>query len=368
MIKVASAQIDPTKSWEQQLFQHDRQLIGCAFSPCGKFIFAGANDKQVYRWDLESEKKTALTGHSSWIHALDFHPDQKRLITADYVGQVHCWDYTAESPKPLWSIKDAHTRYIRSISISSDGRWLATAGDDRMVRVWNTTDGKLVHELSGHEHRVYSVAFHPDSKNLVSGDRQGGLKHWDAVAGKEVRDLQVAKVLWTEASLSSGAAGAGVLSLAFDESGTSLAVSGVIDVTDGDRNDGTAAVLLVNWKDGKLVRTLQAKAGGFTERAAFHPKGYVIAACCCQESRSTMRFWKTDNDEPVHTIKAGLLGCRDLALHPDGQRFAVVQWEKVGSAGNDASTEKLEQYDLHRGTIRIYQMTEKPADTAKAAS
>ena len=66
---------------------------------------------------------------------------------------------------------------------------------------------------------VYSVAFHPDGKNLVSGDRQGGLKHWDAVAGKEVRDLQVARVLWTEASLSSGAAGAGVLSLAFDESG-----------------------------------------------------------------------------------------------------------------------------------------------------
>ena len=50
----------------------------------------------------------------------------------------------------------------------------------------------------------------------------------------------------------------------------------MIDVTDGDRNDGTAAVLLVNWGDGKLVRTLQAKAGGFTERAAFHPKGYVI--------------------------------------------------------------------------------------------
>ena len=62
MIKVAAAQIDPTKSWEQQLFQHDRQLIGCAFSPCGKFVFAGGNDKQVYRWDLESEEKTAMAG------------------------------------------------------------------------------------------------------------------------------------------------------------------------------------------------------------------------------------------------------------------------------------------------------------------
>lgn len=365
MSTLANVTVDPKKSWQCQALKHDRQLIGCAFSPCGKFLFAGGTDKNIHRWELATEKKTTFAGHASWIRALEFHPDGKHLISADYVGQVHCWEYASDGAKPKWSIADAHTRYIRSISIGRDGKFLATAGDDRLVRVWNAADGKPLHKLAGHKHRIYSVAFHPDGKSIVSGDRQGGLIHWDATSGKQVRQLDAAGVLWNPASLSSGAAGAGVLSLAFDADGKTLACSGVTAMTDGDRKGGNASVVLVRWSDGKQERILTAKGGGFAERAVFHPAGYVIAACCSQDAGTT-RFWQRDKVEPIHSIAAPWQGCRDLSLHPDGQRFALVQWEKNGKAGNNPSTKKLEEYKWHFGTLKIFQMTEKPA-AAKAS-
>lgn len=355
--------LDPKKIWECQVLKHDRQLLGCALSPCGKFAVAGGVDNLVHRWDLATEKKTSFAGHSSWIRALTFHPDKKHLVTADYVGQVIGWDYTHPNPKPKWSIKDAHTRYIRSICISRNGKFLVTAGDDRMVRVWNPANGKPIHELAGHEQRVYSTAFHPDGKSFVTGDRHGGVIHWDAASGKKIREID-AGALWTFASLTSGAGGAGVLSMAFDKTGNTLACSGVTQMKDGDRKGGHASVLLFDWKSGKQKRVLAAKGGGFAERAHFHPAGYVIAACLSQDSGS-IHFWKPESETPLHFIKAPWKGCRDLALHPDGERIAVAQWERNGKAGNNPSTKKLEEYKWHHGTVRIYNLTPKPAKSAK---
>ena len=86
------SQLDPKQAWECQVMKHDRQLVGSGFSPCGKYAFAGGVDNLVHRWDLATEKRTPLAGHASWIHALAFTPDQKYLVTADYVGGVCCWE------------------------------------------------------------------------------------------------------------------------------------------------------------------------------------------------------------------------------------------------------------------------------------
>jgi WD40 repeat protein len=45
---------------------------------------------------------------------------------------------------------------------------VATASDDKTVRLWSATTGEEIGTLLGHEQKVYAVAFSPDGLKLVS--------------------------------------------------------------------------------------------------------------------------------------------------------------------------------------------------------
>src|SRR5436309_16008677 len=107
----------------------DRQVSALRFSPCGKVLAAGACDASVRRWDASTDAFAplpSLTGHDGWVQALAFHPDGKRLLTADSWGRLNCWPYADKDAKPLWSVAQAHDGWIRGLAVSPDGKRLAT--------------------------------------------------------------------------------------------------------------------------------------------------------------------------------------------------------------------------------------------------
>ena len=342
---------DPKQVQETQLLEHNRQLLTCRFSPCGLFVFAGAMDNAVHRWTLESGDHSALQSHNSWTEALAFHPDGVHLISTDYIGGIRCWKYADDNREPVWSVDDAHARSIRAISIGGDGSVFATSGHDQIVRVWSATDGKLVHEFDGHTSPVFAIAFHPETKSLVSAEQFGVIKHWDVKDGKHVRDLD-GTALWTDASLNGGAHTCGIRSLMFDAEGKTLLCAGLTELKEGDLRGGDASILRLNWQDGAKGDMLVAKKAGYVENLVQHTSGAVIAACLTQENGS-VQFWLPDNTTPVHQFKSS---CRDIDLHPDGKRIAVCEWKKHGKVGNNASTEKLEPFEPHHGVIRIHSL------------
>ena len=67
-----------------------------------------------------------------------------------------------------------------------DGRWVASAGEDSTVKVWDSHTGKLVRSFRGHTGLVSSVAFSPDGRRLVSGSRDHTVKVWDVTQLGEV--------------------------------------------------------------------------------------------------------------------------------------------------------------------------------------
>ena len=78
-----------------------------------------------------------------------------------------------------------HGRCLRG-GVQSRRETIASAGDDRTVRVWDVTTGEWIRTLVGHTSPVRTVAFSPDGRRLVSGELDGTVRVWDATTGQEV--------------------------------------------------------------------------------------------------------------------------------------------------------------------------------------
>ncbi|PJF33585.1 MAG: WD40 repeat domain-containing protein, partial [Candidatus Thermofonsia Clade 1 bacterium] len=61
---------------------------------------------------------------------------------------------------------------------SPDGRYLATGGYDKRIKLWSLQTGRSVATLEGHTHNVQALAFSPNGHWLLSGARNGGMRLW----------------------------------------------------------------------------------------------------------------------------------------------------------------------------------------------
>ena len=78
---------------------------------------------------------------------------------------------------------------VLAADISSDQSLIALGGPQRVVRIYSTESGKLLHELRKHTDWIYTLEFSPDSVLLASGDRNGGLLVWEGWTGRDYLTL-----------------------------------------------------------------------------------------------------------------------------------------------------------------------------------
>lgn len=327
----------------------DRQLCCLRYSLDGKFLAGGCQDATIRRLDATTpdlKPLPPLTGHNGWVTSLAFHPDGKRLLSADSWGRLTCWNFA--DAKSLWTIEKAHDGWLRSLSISADGNSVVTSGDDTKVRLWSCADGKKIRDFEGHTEEVHSVAIHPDGKSLVSGDRKAVVKQWDMNTGKVAREFD-AKGMYTVLGLQELG---GARFMTFDAKGNTLAVCGALA---GSSKLSGSGVTLFDWTSGKATHTVKTGTGpndGYVWDMAFHPDGVLMAVVSGSPGQGRLIFIKPN--EATALVTQPMLNPQCLAVAPDFKRF-VVSTTNAGSNGNGRVL-KGKEYPVNFSPLHVFDL------------
>jgi len=329
----------------------DPQVRCIRFSPCGKVLAAGGYDGRVRRWNFtldDTPEMPPVTGHHAWVEAVALRSEGELLFSGDSWGQLCCWsNYAAEQPEKKWVHEQAHDGWIRDLSLSPDGKLIASCGSDRIVRVWSANDGAKQHELAGYGQDILRVRFLPDS-TLLTGDDRGIVKQWK-LDGSLIRQFD-ASALYALSRLQDVG---GVHALAIDREGKLLAAAGTAP-KGGGTVTGIPTVLIFDVATGEQKHKLELGNPNdcYVADLRFHDEGFLSVVTYGTPGSGQLLYIVPEEGKPFFTYKQAQ-NIHSLSWHPDGKRL-VVAATNGGSNGNGRPLDKEGKYPGNKSPLHVF--------------
>ncbi|CAH8478886.1 unnamed protein product [Schistosoma margrebowiei] len=154
-----------------------------AFSPDSRFLATGSHTGCVNMINVQTaQKEGSIQLEGKFVYSLAYISDGSKLAAGTINGLVSICDLETGSVQFL----DGHATPVRSVSFSPDGRLLASASDDKQIKVFDVRDGRLViPSLNGHKGWVVSVDFASDNRHLVTASTDCSVRIWDLASKEE---------------------------------------------------------------------------------------------------------------------------------------------------------------------------------------
>jgi cytochrome c len=200
---------------------HSGPVSNLAVSPDGSMIASASWDRSVRLWPVNGGPARVLEGHGQNVNGIAFTPDGKSVVSAGYDATLRVWPLAGGSaavhtlPTPLNAVAvapdgeiatagangkvyvlspagetlgevDALPNPVIALAVSPDGNLVAAAGIRGSVALIERKSRTLAHTLVGPGLPVWSVAFFPDSRTLLTGGADRMIRRWDASNGEPI--------------------------------------------------------------------------------------------------------------------------------------------------------------------------------------
>ena len=170
----------PTPCADPRVLPHDNVVYQVAFSPDGRWAATASNDQKGRVWDLQgaAPKLAREVAFSARVLQAAFSPDGRWVAFGSWnktAALLALQDVATATPVFL----SGHVGRLSAMAFSPNSLWLATASEDRSIRLWSPaapTATPVV--LRGHDASVQHLAFTPDNRWLVSGAFDGTVRKW----------------------------------------------------------------------------------------------------------------------------------------------------------------------------------------------
>jgi cytochrome c len=207
---------------------HKAPVVSLAVSPDGATLASASWDHTARLWSLANDANNGeprvLDGHKDNVNGVAFTPDGKSVVTAGYDATLRIWSMADGAPvvvtlpTPLNTVAVAPDGEIAAagangkvyvlsasgqvkgevevgsvpiiaVAVSPDGKRIAAAGIRGSVAIIDRATRAIERTLVGPGLPVWSVAFFPDSRTLLTGGTDRMIRRWDAIKGEPIGDL-----------------------------------------------------------------------------------------------------------------------------------------------------------------------------------
>jgi WD40 repeat protein/class 3 adenylate cyclase len=339
-----------------------------AYSPDGKLLAACDSD-QIKIYDLTVGKlRRSLTGHHGDVLAITMSADGKRIASGGLDGELRIWDVATGE---LLHAVAAHASYVEGIQFSPDGELLATSSDDATVKIWEVASAVLLRTFTEFPGLVDSVTFSPDGMKLAATS-DGQVTVWQV----GVESAEHGTTITTEELLTISDGGG----VRFSPDGEQMAViSGAVNVRLLDSHTGrelrkfvghTGWVMAITFSpDGSELATASldgtgkiwsietgrelvaatTTSAGFGTRITYSPSAQEFAT---NGVDGTAALWNASSGE-VRLVLAGHdQEVLSVAFSPDGKQFATGSFDSSVIIWDSAAGRQLRTLSGHEDGVR----------------
>jgi hypothetical protein len=280
-------------------------VTAVAYQADGKLLLAGTHGQVALINPQNGEVVGKIAGQTDRVTALAFNRAGDRLAVASgepsKSGEIRLYEMKNGSARLLQTLSPAHKDIIYALTFSPDGKLLASAGYDRIIKLWNTeTPAAAPRLLQDHSDTIYGLAFHPEGKLLASAAADRAVKVWDVASGKRLFTLSD-PTDW-------------VYTVAWSPDGKRLAAAGI---------DKSIRVWAANAEGGELVHAVFAHTQPVT-RIAYSLDSTALFSI---SEGPNIKRWDaaTMKEKLVFPPQSESLLC--LALSPDQKQVAVGRFD-----------------------------------------
>jgi WD40 repeat protein len=211
---------------------------------------------------------------------------------------------------------------VYSIAFSPDGKFLLTGGDDSEIRLWQIEENRQHLSWSANNFWVFTCAFSPDGKMVASGSSEAVIRFWNTKTGQSL------KVLKGHTNL--------IFSVVFSPDGKTLA-SGSTDET----------VRLWDVSTGECLKVLEGHSQGGLS-VAFSADGQYLASASHDQS---VLLWNVQTGEHIRTLKGHTNLVFSVTFSPDGRFIATGSHDQTARLWDFESGECLRILEGHTDII-----------------
>jgi WD40 repeat protein len=181
-------------------FRTDAAVLSLEFSPDSYLLAFATTGKVISLCQspfMTEEEVISFYGHSDFVQSVTFNPKHRFLASASDDKTVRVWDIGKEREVNTFR----HPCEVTSVAFSPSGKILASSGCNGTIYIWDfiysgygrrITSGELKTTLTGHSSYIRSIAFSPDGKILASasGCSDACIKLWDVSTEQELYTIR----------------------------------------------------------------------------------------------------------------------------------------------------------------------------------
>lgn len=247
-----------------------------------------------------------------------FSLDGRMVASAHGDNLVRLWRDIGGAPTTL----SGHTDVVSALQFSPDNRVLASAARDNSIRLWDVSSGQIVSILSGHSGATRDVAFSPDGSVIASASEDGTVRLWDTASGETIRTLNANE--------------GRVLTVAFNRDGTQLASAG-----------WDSRIIIWDVNSGARRSTLNGHSEE-VRSVAFSPGGDLLAS---SSTDNTIRIWDLDTNQTLYSLNDHGRDVWVVAFNPDGSLLASGGRDNNLRVWNMADGTQIANLTGHQGWV-----------------